>query len=119
MARLLEAIGFAHAVKIEALAQLGAMLKKIEKQAGGRGLRSGGTRGSKKELQVNAPPTLADLGLDVEKEFAKEAAERQKAKEANRSDSGKFRQGAVNGTLAGEQVNRRAVDPVVIALEGK
>lgn len=60
-----EAISYAHAVKIEALAQLGDMLKGMEKQAGGRGLKGGGrNRGSTKELQLDAPPTLEELGID-------------------------------------------------------
>jgi len=37
----------------------------MKKQAGGRGLKGGGrNRGSIKELQLNAPPTLAELKID-------------------------------------------------------
>jgi hypothetical protein len=60
-----EAIGYAHAVKIEALAQLGAMLKDMEKQAGGRSRMGGGrNRGSQKEPLLVGPPTLKELGID-------------------------------------------------------
>ena len=56
-------IGYAHALKIHALARLGELLKAMPKQSGARGRKGGGTRGSRKALQVDAPPTLADLGL--------------------------------------------------------
>lgn len=59
-----DAIGIAHAIKIEALRKLGEMLKDAPKSDGARGLGGGGTRGSKKEPRVNAPPTLSELGLD-------------------------------------------------------
>jgi hypothetical protein len=42
---------------------VGELLKASERQAGARGRKSGGTRGTKKEPQVDAPPTLADLGV--------------------------------------------------------
>lgn len=59
-----EAIGYAHSIKLEALRQLGVLLKETPKQAGGRNRKGGGSRGSKKEPQLSAPQTLADLGLD-------------------------------------------------------
>jgi len=60
-----DAIGYAHEIKTEALAQLGVLLSVMEKQSGGRGLKGGGrNRGSEKEPQLNAPPTLSDLGID-------------------------------------------------------
>ena len=46
------------------LAGLGELLKKTPKQAGARGQKGGGTRGAKKEPRVNAPPTLAEMGVD-------------------------------------------------------
>lgn len=58
-----EAIGYAHEIKIEALAQLGRLLAEIPKQNGARGLAGGGTRGSRKEPQVDSPPRLSDLGI--------------------------------------------------------
>ncbi len=54
------AIGYAHAVKIEALAQLGDMLKGMEKNVGAMK----GKTGSKGEPLLDPTPTLADLGLD-------------------------------------------------------
>ena len=59
-----EAIGHAHSIKVYALRKLGEMLKAMPLQSGARGKRGGGTRGSKKELQVDAPATLAALGID-------------------------------------------------------
>jgi len=41
-------------------------------QAGGRGRKGGGSRGSIKELQPQAPQTLADLGLDKKTSMLKE-----------------------------------------------
>ena len=59
-----EVIGYAFTIKMRALARLGELLKELEKQAGGRGLKGGGrNRGSKKELQFDSPPTLAELGV--------------------------------------------------------
>ena len=58
-------IGQAYALKTRALVKLGELLKELPKQAGGRGARGGGrNRGSKKELQFDAPATLADYKLD-------------------------------------------------------
>ena len=53
-----EAVGYATEIKMDALRQLGAMLKATE--------RNNGTllRGAKKEPREDAPPTLAELGLD-------------------------------------------------------
>jgi N6-adenosine-specific RNA methylase IME4 len=58
-----DVIGYAHAIKVRALARLGELLQDLEKQAGARGRSGGGTRGSMKVPQVDAPPTLADLGI--------------------------------------------------------
>ena len=44
--------------------KLGELLEDLPKQAGARGATGGGTRGSIKEPQLNAPATLADYGLD-------------------------------------------------------
>jgi hypothetical protein len=49
-----EAISYAHAVKIEALAQLGKMLDGMEKNTGQRGEFMGGSKG---EPPLEAPPT--------------------------------------------------------------
>jgi N6-adenosine-specific RNA methylase IME4 len=54
-----EAIGYAHSVKIEALSQLGDMLKGMEKNTGARGI---GISAVPKENHT--PPTLAELGVD-------------------------------------------------------
>ena len=59
-----ESIGFAHQVKIEALARLGEVMQDAPKAASARGRGGGGTRGSKKHPQVNDPPTLAEQGID-------------------------------------------------------
>jgi 16S rRNA G966 N2-methylase RsmD len=50
-------------IRLRAERRLGEMLIDAPKQAGARGKRGGGTRGSKKELQVNAPPTLESAGI--------------------------------------------------------
>jgi len=57
-----EAIGYAHAVKIEALAQLGQMFRGMEKATGGQ---YGGKKidGSRAEPS-NATTRLVDLGID-------------------------------------------------------
>lgn len=49
--------------RLRATRKFGMILEKMPKQAGARGKRGGGTRGSKKEPQVNAPPTLAELAI--------------------------------------------------------
>lgn len=58
---------FTHAIKIEALAQLGRMLKDTPKNTGTKGVvqsgMKGATGGDKVEPPVTAP-TLKDLGLD-------------------------------------------------------
>ena len=61
-----EAISYAHAVKIEALAQLGEMLKSMEKNKGGgeRGIGRAGKNAVPKENHIVAPPTLEELGID-------------------------------------------------------
>ncbi len=58
-------IGYAHALKVEALAGLGELLKQTPKQGGGRYKKGGGSWGSRKEPQLNAPPTLAEMGIEV------------------------------------------------------
>ena len=59
-----EVIGHAHMLKIEALAGLGEAMKVAPKAPSARGRKGGGTRGSKKDPQVNTPPTLEDQGVD-------------------------------------------------------
>ena len=59
-----DVIGYAHALKIEALAGLGELIAKAPKAPSARGRKGGGTRGSKKDPQVNTPPTLAEQGVD-------------------------------------------------------
>ncbi len=54
-------IGFAFTIKSRALAKLGDLLVSMPKQAGARGRLGGGSRASKKDVQVNAPPTLAEI----------------------------------------------------------
>jgi hypothetical protein len=67
-------IGLGHKIKIEALAVIGELLAAMPKQAGGRGRTGGGrNRGSKKELQFDAPPTLADV-FGIEPRKAKKLA---------------------------------------------
>jgi hypothetical protein len=39
------------------------LLKKTPKNNGAKGQAGGGTRGSKKEPRVDAPPTISDLGI--------------------------------------------------------
>lgn len=68
-----EAIDYAHAIKIDAERMLGGFLKAAEKQDGARGRTGGGTRGSKKEPQPDAPPTLASLGLTKKVSSASQA----------------------------------------------
>jgi len=57
-----EAIGYAHAIKIEAMRRLGEMLKETPKR-GPEHSTGGGSKGSRREPLPNAPPTLADFGL--------------------------------------------------------
>lgn len=62
-----EAIGYAFAVKIDALTLLGGFLKKADKQAGGRGrLPPGPGRGKKNrgtKMEPLLSPKLSDLGI--------------------------------------------------------
>lgn len=58
-----EAINYAFSIKVEALRQLGNMLKETER-AGTKYSKGGGSKGSKREPLLDAPPTLASLGLD-------------------------------------------------------
>lgn len=53
----------ATSIKVEALRQLGNMLKDAPKQTAAY-RKGGGSKGAKKELILFAPPTLADMGLD-------------------------------------------------------
>lgn len=58
-------IGYAHQIKIDALAQLGDLLRVMPKATGVAGRdRKGKTRGSSGTPRVVEPPTYADLGLD-------------------------------------------------------
>jgi hypothetical protein len=57
-----DVIGFAHTIKVRALARLGELLRDLEKR-GPEHSRGGGSKGSKREPLPNAPPTLADLGV--------------------------------------------------------
>lgn len=61
-----DVIGFAHTIKTRALARLGELLSQIDKQAGARGAAGPGRgkRGTVQEPRFDAPPTLADLGID-------------------------------------------------------
>jgi len=58
-----EAIHYATSIKVEALAQLGRMLKDTPRQTAEHRVGGGG-KGTKKELIHDAPPTLAEMGLD-------------------------------------------------------
>ena len=61
-----ECIGYAHAVRYEALAKIGKMLKSMMKNRGG-GEKGVGRSGKNAVTEVNhivAAPTLAELGLD-------------------------------------------------------
>jgi N6-adenosine-specific RNA methylase IME4 len=64
-----DVIGHAHAIKTEALAGLGDLLKRMPKSGGGR--RPKGSRGSKGRISgtkseplMGSPSTLAELGID-------------------------------------------------------
>lgn len=57
-----EVIAFAHTIKTRALAKLGELLKDLEKR-GPEHSRGGGSKGSKREPLLGAPPTLKDLGV--------------------------------------------------------
>lgn len=60
-----EVIGHAHALKIEALAGLGELIKQAPKHPGAKGRGPGrGKGGSKVDPPFNAPPTLAEQGVD-------------------------------------------------------
>lgn len=61
-----EAINYATSIKVEALAQLGRMLKETPKNTGTRGQLSGrnSSGGTEIEPPENNIPTLADMGLD-------------------------------------------------------
>ncbi|HEY8746840.1 MAG TPA: hypothetical protein VIM11_02620 [Tepidisphaeraceae bacterium] len=58
-----DAINHAAAFKLRAERKMGQMLKASPKNAGAKGRLGAGTRGSKKEPQVDPPPTLSDLGI--------------------------------------------------------
>ena len=58
-----ETIGYCHELKIEALAGLGELLKKTPKRTTQHS-RGGGSKGSKREPLPDAPPTLAEMGVD-------------------------------------------------------
>lgn len=58
-----ESINNAHAINIEATRLIGKYWKPAAKQAGGRDRAGGRSRGSHRDPLLNAPPTLADLGL--------------------------------------------------------
>lgn len=57
-----EAIGYAHAIKTEALAQLGKLLKEMPKATGVK-LAGRNIGGSPKELPITGTPTLAEIGI--------------------------------------------------------
>jgi hypothetical protein len=60
-----DVIGYAHALKVEALAGLGELLKKQPKAKGSRGRGPGrGKGGAVVEPPFNEPPTLAEMGID-------------------------------------------------------
>jgi len=66
-----DATGYTHAVKIEALAQLGYMLKGMEKNVGTRNQLAGkSSGGAKVEPLEKQPPTLAELGIDKKTSMA-------------------------------------------------
>jgi len=58
-----DVIGYAHTVKIRALARLGELLKPLEKAKGGAEVGVG-RRGKNAVTDVNSIPRLADLGVD-------------------------------------------------------
>ena len=57
-----DVIGYAHTIKIRALARLGELLKELDKR-GSQHFTGGGSKGSKREPLLDAPPTLDELGL--------------------------------------------------------
>ncbi|MCX5884609.1 MAG: hypothetical protein NT096_01630 [Proteobacteria bacterium] len=59
----IETQNYAAEIRLRAERRLGEMLKDSPKQDGARGRSGGGTRGSKKEPQVNAPPTLSSIHI--------------------------------------------------------
>lgn len=61
-----EAVNYATSIKVEALAQLGRMLKEMPKNKGTRGQLSGRdiSGGTEIEPPEDTTPTLADMGLD-------------------------------------------------------
>ena len=61
-----ECIGYAHAVRYEALAKIGKMLKSMKKNRGGgeKGVGRSGKNAVPKENHIVAAATLAELGLD-------------------------------------------------------
>jgi len=56
-------IGYAYAVKIDALAGLGKLLEETPLPSGTH-YRGGGGSGTSREPLLNAPPTLAEMGID-------------------------------------------------------
>jgi 16S rRNA G966 N2-methylase RsmD len=59
----IETQNYAAEIRLRAERRLGEMLKIAPKQHGARSRKGGGTRGSKKELQVQATPTLSSVGI--------------------------------------------------------
>jgi hypothetical protein len=78
-----ESIASAHAVIIDAMTLMGDYLRDAPKQEGARGRKGGGTRGSQKELQPDAPPTLEALGISK-----KESSDSQALAAIKESDPG-------------------------------
>jgi hypothetical protein len=58
-----DAINYASEIRLWAERKLGELLKKTPKNEGAKGLKGGGTRGSKKEPRVQQTPTLAESGI--------------------------------------------------------
>ena len=60
-----DVIGYAHAVKFDALAGLGELLKQTPKAKGSRGRGPGrGKVGIAADPTFNEPPTFAEMGID-------------------------------------------------------
>ena len=59
-----DVIGYAHAIKVEALAGLGDLLKQTPKATGGDRAGRKSKLGGSRENPPNMPPTLAEMGID-------------------------------------------------------
>ena len=100
-----EAIASATAIKIEAMALMGEMLKTAEKNTGTAGAGRPKLGGSQKEPPKDAPPTLADSGITKKESMHAQALA--KVKESNPELYEKVRTGKASVAAAHVEARRQ------------